>query len=90
MKMKGALEEALKKLAFGRLVILRPSTLIRKNSDRMGENIAVKILQFFNTLGLLKKMKPMPPEFLAQRMIETSLQTEKGIFTQEAEQIWKE
>lgn len=89
MKMKGALEEALKKLAFGRLVIFRPPLLIRKNSDRSGENISVKILQFFNTFGLLKKMKPMPTEFLAQRMMEASLQTEKGIFTKEPEQIWK-
>lgn len=89
MKMKGALEEALKKLAFGRLVIFRPPLLIRKNSDRSGENISAKILQFFNTFGLFKKMKPMPTEFLAQRMMEASLQTEKGIFTKEPEQIWK-
>lgn len=89
MKMKGALEEALKKLAFGRLVIFRPPLLIRKNSDRSGENISAKILQFFNTFGLLKKMKPMPTEFLAQRMVEASLQAEKGIFTKEPEQIWK-
>lgn len=89
-KLKGKLEEAVKILAFGRVVIFRPPSLIRKNSDRGGENMAVKIIHFFNGLGLFKKMKPMPTEFLALKMIKASLQTEKGIFIKEPEQIWAE
>lgn len=88
MKMKGKLEEAMKTIGFERLIILRPPALIRKNSDRAGENLAVKIIQFFNKLGLFKSMKPMPTEFLAQRMINFALQSEKGIFIKEPTEIW--
>ena len=42
-RMKGALEEAVKKLNFPRLLIFQPSVLIRSNSDRAGENLSVKI-----------------------------------------------
>ena len=86
-KMKGSLEEAMKGLGFERLIVLRPPILIRRNSDRLGEKISVKVIQFLNSLGLFKAMKPMPTEFLAQRMMEVSLQSEKGVFTKEAEEI---
>lgn len=87
MKMKGKLEEAVKKLNFDRLVIFRPPALERENSDRMGENISVKVIKFLNKLGFLKKMKPMTTEYLAEKMVTQSLATEKGIFVLEAGEI---
>lgn len=87
MKMKGKLEEAVKKLNFDRLVIFRPPALERENSDRMGENIGVKVIKFLNKLGFLKEMKPMTTEYLAEKMVTQSLATEKGIFVLEAGEI---
>lgn len=87
MKMKGKLDEAVKKLNFDRLVIFRPPALERENSDRMGENISVKVIKFLNKLGFLKKMKPMTTEYLAEKMVTQSLATEKGIFVLEAGEI---
>lgn len=69
MKMKGALEDAVKTLHFERLSIFNPPTLIRKNSDRAGENIGVKTLQFLNKFGLFASQKPLPTEQLAQAML---------------------
>lgn len=69
MKMKGALEDAVKTLHFERLSIFNPPTLIRKNSDRAGENFGVKTLQLLNKFGLFASQKPLPTEQLAQAML---------------------
>ena len=67
-RMKGALEEAVKKLNFPRLLIFQPSILIRPNSDRGAENFTVKAIHFLNKIGLFKRYRPMPTNVLAQRM----------------------
>ena len=41
MKMKGQLEDEVVKLGFERTIIFNPPLLIRKNTDRAGENISV-------------------------------------------------
>ncbi len=74
IKMKGALEEAVKALGFERLSIFNPPTLIRKNSDRAGENIGVKVFQFLNKFGLFASQKPLPTEQLAQVMLTVAKQ----------------
>ncbi len=74
IKMKGALEEAVKALGFERLSIFNPPTLIRKNSDRAGENIGVKVFQFLNKFGLFASQKPLPTEQLAQAMLTVAKQ----------------
>ncbi|WP_281234026.1 NAD(P)H-binding protein [Flavobacterium gelatinilyticum] len=67
-KMKGELEDHIAKLDFPQYVIFRPGPLIRKGTDRMGEKISVKIIQFFNAVGLFKNLKPITTEFLAQKL----------------------
>lgn len=69
MRMKGQLEEDIKKLRFGRLVIVRPPSLIRKNTDRFGEKLSIAILKALNKIGLLKSFRPMPTEKVAHAMI---------------------
>lgn len=68
-RMKGALEEAVRALSFARTIIMRPPSLIRKDSDRLGERIAVRLLIWFNRMGWMKSMAPITTEELAQRMI---------------------
>ena len=80
-RMKGALEEAVKKLNFPRLLIFQPSILIRSNSDRSGENFTVKAFKFLNKLGILKRYRPMPTEILAEKMLSAVYNFPKGTFT---------
>jgi uncharacterized protein YbjT (DUF2867 family) len=70
-KMKGALEEAIKKLDFEKTYVFQPPYLIRQAElIRTGEKIGIKVLSVFNQLGLLKSQKPLPVSTLAQKMID--------------------
>ena len=69
LKMKGTLEKNVKKLGIPSVVILQPPGLIRKNSDRFGEKLLVRALQFANSIGLFKDQKPMKTETVASAMI---------------------
>ena len=69
-KMKGALEEAIKKLDFEKTYVFQPPFLIRQAElIRTGEKIGIKVLSVFNQLGLFKSQKPLPVSTLAQKMI---------------------
>lgn len=70
-KIKGKLEEAVKKLPFKIIQILQPPTLIRqKNLIRLGEKIGIKIFGFLNSFGILKSQMPLPVSNLAKVMVE--------------------
>ena len=70
-KIKGKLEEAVKKLSFKTIQIFQPPTLIRqKNLIRLGEKIGIKIFGFLNSFGILKSQKPLPVSTLARVMVE--------------------
>ncbi|MCQ2201702.1 MAG: NAD(P)H-binding protein [Bacteroidales bacterium] len=86
-KMKGELEKALAKLRFKKVVITRPPSLIRKNSDRVGEKVSLSVLKVFNKLGMLKKLAPMPTEQVARAMINTAKDNISGIRIIESDQI---
>lgn len=70
-KIKGKLEEAIKKLPFKTIQIFQPPTLIRqKNLMRTGEKIGIKIFGFLNSFGILKSQKPLPVSTLAKVMVD--------------------
>ena len=70
-KIKGKLEEAVKKLSFKTIQIFQPPTLIRqKNLIRLGEKIGIKIFGFLNSFGILKSQKPLPVSTLAEVMVD--------------------
>jgi len=70
-KIKGKLEEAVKKLPFKIVQIFQPPTLIRqKNLIRLGEKIGIKIFSFLNSFGILKSQKPLPVSNLAKVMVD--------------------
>ena len=70
-KIKGKLEEAVKKLSFKTIQIFQPPTLIRqKNLMRTGEKIGIKIFGFLNSFGILKSQKPLPVSILAKVMVD--------------------
>jgi uncharacterized protein YbjT (DUF2867 family) len=68
-RMKGELEEAVKKLGFPACFILQPPSLVRKGSDRFGEKAGVVALKAFNAIGLMRAYKPMPTEEVAAAMV---------------------
>lgn len=79
-KIKGKLEEAVKKLPFKTIQIFQPPTLIRqKDLIRTGEKIGIKIFGFLNYFGILKSQKPLAVSNLAKIMVEQlkKKQTEK-------------
>lgn len=88
-RMKGRLEEDVKQLGFPHLAIMRPPSLVRQGSDRMGERLGVAILQALNKIGLLRATRPMPTSHLAHAMIAVAKQGAQGVSTLEPADIWK-
>ena len=69
-KIKGALEEAVKKLDFQKIDIFQPPMLIRQpDLMRDGEKSGIKILNRLNKIGILKSQKPLAVEALAEKML---------------------
>ena len=87
-RMKWALEEAVKKLNFPRLLIFQPSILIRSNNDRGAENFSVKAIHFLNKIGLFKRYRPMPTNVLAQRMRREVATATEGVHTFTLDEIF--
>ena len=80
-RMKGELEDAIAKLPFRKLVIIRPSILDGDRQEkRAGEKVGL-ILSRFVTRFILKVYKPTPVNLLASKMISLSLQKVPGIIT---------
>lgn len=70
-KIKGKLEESIKKLPFKTIQIFQPPTLIRqKNLMRTSEKIGIKMFGILNYFGILKSQKPLPVSILAKVMVE--------------------
>ncbi len=82
-KMKGALDRDVQALGFEGCFILRPPSLIRKGSDRLGEKVGVVALRAINAIGLMRNFTPMPTEAVAAAMIRLAKSGRKGtgIFT---------
>ncbi|HEX5150400.1 MAG TPA: NAD(P)H-binding protein [Parafilimonas sp.] len=68
-RMKGELEVSVRALDFESLTIFRPGLLSRPQTDRSGEKLSESILNFFNRVGLLKKLAPLPVHKLARLML---------------------
>ena len=88
-KMKGKLEEAVKALGFPKIIIMRPPILVRENSERTMEVIGVKVLRFFNRLGLLRSQRPMETKRLAEAMIKSVQTLPQGEHILEEQSILK-
>ena len=73
LKIKGALEKAVKKLQFKKIDIFQPPMLIRQpDLMRSGEKSGIKGLNFFNKMGILKSHRPLEVNKLADKMVKTA------------------
>lgn len=77
-RMKGSLDDAVLALGFPSCHILRPTSLIRKGSDRFGEKAGVAVLKALNAIGLLRSLAPMPTEAVAAAMIRLAKSGRQG------------
>ena len=67
-RMKGELEKSIAELAFGQYIIFRPGMLLRPHTDRLGEKITTILLKALNTIGILRKQRPLPTILLAKKL----------------------
>ena len=75
LKNKGQAEEALKKLNFPKLSIIRPSVLLgNRKENRIGEKIGIFVMKSLSPLllGKMKKYKPIKVENVAKAMIKVA------------------
>lgn len=69
LKIKGLLEDEVRKLKFPKLIIFKPPSLVRKDSNRKMELLLIKIFRFFNAIGMFKSIKPLETTLLAKAML---------------------
>lgn len=69
-KVKGMLEDEIKKLGFEKIVILQPGPLKgERKKNRFAEKITIYAMDRINKLGLLKKFRPISGDEMASAMI---------------------
>ncbi len=78
-KMKGQLEDEIKKLPFKQTLIFQPGMLDRPETNRTGEVIGLKVLKAVTNLGLFKSQRPLPTKTLASAMINLAKKKDTGL-----------
>lgn len=68
LKLKGMIERSILSLHFDNTIIVRPSSMIRPNSNRKGEKFSIKLLRFLNRIGLYRSYKPVSVFDVAKKM----------------------
>ena len=78
-RMKGKLEEDVKKLGFQKLAIFKPPLLIRENSNRKMEVLGAKAIRLLNKMGFLHSQKPLSTSILAKAMLNAAKKSNNGV-----------
>lgn len=86
--MKGKLEDKISELCFEQYIIFRPGALMRPDSDRTGEKLAVTLLQLINKTGLLTKYRPLEVGVLAEKLANAPKTQPKGEIIIELDKIF--
>lgn len=81
-RIKGELENAVRKLYFKSVYFIQPSLLVgEREEQRRGEKISFKILNTLNALGILQKYKPIQGRDVAKALVNCSMKAETGVHT---------
>lgn len=87
-RVKGQMEEVVKKMKFPRMGIFRPSLLLGNRMEkRTGEQIAAWVMRRLDFMFPVK-YKAIPADKVAARMVELALRSEPGLFVLESDEIW--
>lgn len=82
LKMKGELDEAVQKLKFNSVSILRPGQLYgNRKEKRVTEKLAIKLMFGLNKIGLFKNYRPIHASEVAQAMQRMAIQQKNQIIT---------
>ena len=80
LKIKGALEEAIKKLSFQSICIYQPPSLIRQTDLlRPAEKRAIWMMKKLSRVWFLRSHQPLSVATLAEKMIAEAVQHTKGV-----------
>ncbi|MBF8963911.1 NAD(P)H-binding protein [Pontibacter sp. FD36] len=89
-RMKGALEEAVKKLDFKSINIIQPGLLHGdRQESRTGEEIGYKVMHFLDKLGIAGKYKPYEDKVVAQAMVNAGIAAQPGVHTYTLGEVFK-
>ena len=89
-RMKGELEEAVKKLPFSRIIILQPGILDGdRNESRPLEKLSIFIAGGLKYIPGLKKYRPVHAKIVARAMINASVSESPGIKTLALEEVFE-
>ena len=89
-KVKGEMERDIQQVGFESVHILRPSLLLgNRDEERIGENLASKILKPLSSLmvGPLKVYRPIEAETVASAMVYAAAHQEKGVHIYPSDQV---
>jgi uncharacterized protein YbjT (DUF2867 family) len=87
-RMKGELEKSIRALAFDQYIIFKPGMLLRKDTDRPVERISAGLLSVLNSLGVIRKFRPIPTLLLAERLAKAPGTLPPGSHIIELDKIW--
>lgn len=87
-KLKGKIEMAMRNFHFPSLLIVRPPSLVRPNTDRIFEDITVALFNGLARLGIMQAMHPIPVDVLAKAMIALAKKQPQGVTILESPDIW--
>lgn len=81
-RMKGELERDVKTQGFKSINIIQPGLLHgARKEERFGENMAYKVLNAVNAIGLFKQYRPIEGEMVAAALRNAALKAEPGVHT---------
>lgn len=79
-RIKGELEEGVKKLGFGKLLIFQPSILAGDRKEfRFGEKIGLAVMNLVKWIPGIKKYRPIKDEIVARAIINGDRRLSNGI-----------
>ena len=88
-RMKGELEEAVKKLPFKIIHIIQPGILSgHRQEKRLGEQIGIKVLNVLHHLPGLGSYKPIDAGIVARAMINAATKDGEGIYTTTLKEVF--
>lgn len=89
-RMKGQLEEDVKKLGFKSIHIIQPGLLHGDREDsRFGEELAYKVMHFLDKMGVAGKYRPYEDRVVAQAMINAAAGAQPGVHTYTLNDVFK-
>lgn len=88
-RMKGELEEAVKKLSFSFIHIIQPGLLNGHRKEfRLGEKLAVPLLSLFKFIPGIKKYRPIHARTVARAMINAAFDTAQQVKVHTLEEVF--